>query len=1304
MSMENIIPPAFRSGRRWTGLALVVGLGVGGPVAAQVPTFGGNAQHTSLYSVPAQHLSRIRWTADIDLNNSGQFAHYGAPLITAANTVITPVKTAGNGFQILALQGSDGAVKYTLNTDYILPSAGWIPVYQPVLTTGPAGPRLYYPGPGGMLWHIDNADSVTPGAPVGEVFYTSRATYEAGAAGYKSTVFINTPITAGTDGTVYFGFRVQGTAPAPLSTTQSGFARVDAAGTASYVLASTAANDVTIGRDSHNSAPALSADGTTLYVVVKPPASDYGGYLLGLDTATLATKYRVFLRDPRNNNPAGILDLSTASPMVAPDGDVYLGVFGNPGNGSRGFLLRFTGDLAVQKTPGGFGWDYTPAIVPAGMVPSYTGSSSYLLFAKYNNYAYQDGDGVNRIAILDPNATQTDPHTSAPGLVEMREVLTVIGPTRDDENPAIPLAVREWCINAPAIDSAHQSVLVPSEDGHIYRWNLADNSLTETLPLSNGVGQPYVPTVIGPDGTIYTLNGGTLFALGDDAEVNLSLTSSLPDQRQVVVGTPITFTATVTGSPPSTPTGTVTFLSITRDGLNPVSSVLAADVPLDANGRATVTTAALPAGGNFLGSHFIAATYSGDGTYPGASAQRVQKIHALATTTGLSIGAPASFGQPVELTATVTAATGVPTGMVTFYEGTTILGQRPLNGSGACSLTLTGLSAGSHSLSAIYASDTHNAASTGSLVLPVAEGTSTTLAVTPNPAGFGTPVSVTATVLAADIAAGIPTGTVTVQEGASTLGTVAVDGTGVAVLSLTTLPTGAHPLTATFTGSSGWGNSSGSAPTLNITDGTTTTLAGSPNPAVFGQSVAFTATVAPAHAGAGIPAGSVAFTEGVTTLGIVVVDITGKAALNLTSLTIGAHVITATFTGANGWGNSSGSAVTQNITDGTTTALAAAPNPSAFGQLVTFTASIAAAHAGAGVPTGSVVFKEGVTTLGTVAVDVTGKAILNRTNLPAGAHNITANFTGVNGWGNSSGAAPTLTITDGTTTTVAAAPNPSAFGQSVAITATITAAHTGAGIPTGSVAFKEGATTLGTVTVDGAGKAILNLANLITGPHALTATFTGANGWGNSSGSAPAINITDGTTTALAASPNPSAFGQSVTFTATVAATHATAGTPTGSVTFRRGTTVLGSSPLNASRQAALTLSTLPSGANSITASFVGTGGWGNSTATLSQTVQPDTTPPSVPGNVTATTGPARRAITLGWTASTDVSGIAQYQVYRSTTQAGVYSLIGSVNAPTTTYVDTLASSGQVRWYYVVAVDTVGNRSAASAKVQGRSR
>src|SRR5262245_25083334 len=82
--------------------------------AQAVLTFGGNAQHTSIYTRPAQDLNRVRWATSVDLNNVG-LAHYGAPLITASNTVVVPVKTM-SGFQLNVFDGSSGVPKYSLET------------------------------------------------------------------------------------------------------------------------------------------------------------------------------------------------------------------------------------------------------------------------------------------------------------------------------------------------------------------------------------------------------------------------------------------------------------------------------------------------------------------------------------------------------------------------------------------------------------------------------------------------------------------------------------------------------------------------------------------------------------------------------------------------------------------------------------------------------------------------------------------------------------------------------------------------------------------------------------------------------------------------------------------------------------------------------------------------------------------------------------------------------------------------------------------------------------------------------------
>jgi len=83
----------------------------------------------------------------------------------------------------------------------------------------------------------------------------------------------------------------------------------------------------------------------------------------------------------------------------------------------------------------------------------------------------------NRVAVLDPNAVQADPVGS--GVNVMQEVLTILGITAD---PAAPAGgVKEWCINTAAVDPATHSVLINSEDGYLYRWDLSTNQFTQKI-------------------------------------------------------------------------------------------------------------------------------------------------------------------------------------------------------------------------------------------------------------------------------------------------------------------------------------------------------------------------------------------------------------------------------------------------------------------------------------------------------------------------------------------------------------------------------------------------------------------------------------------------------------------------------------------------------------------------------------------------------------------------------------------------------------------------------------------------------
>ena len=204
-----------------------------------------------------------------------------------------------------------------------------------------------------------------PRPPTRIAFY-GISNYNANPSAYNTTVFINTPITTDAAGDIFFGFLVTGSNPLGLT---SGVARIGADGTGSYVAVVSGTTQVAT-----NSAPALSNDGNTLYVL-ESTGNFSSGKLVSLDSHTLAVRAQVTLMDPHNtSNPAVITNDGTASPTVGPDGDVYIGVLENPfaSNHDRGWLLHFSADLSTSKIPGAFGWDDTASIVPASMVPSYT--------------------------------------------------------------------------------------------------------------------------------------------------------------------------------------------------------------------------------------------------------------------------------------------------------------------------------------------------------------------------------------------------------------------------------------------------------------------------------------------------------------------------------------------------------------------------------------------------------------------------------------------------------------------------------------------------------------------------------------------------------------------------------------------------------------------------------------------------------------------------------------------------------------------------------------------------------------------
>jgi hypothetical protein len=474
--------------------------------------FAGNAQHTAVATARPQPFKRIRWRAKVDLapvlEQGDLLIHYGSPMITAANTVLVPTRiSAKAGFRVIAYSGTNGVRRWSLDTDYRSPAFtgsayAWTPPLPAALTPSKT---LAVAGAGGSVLLREHVNSAV-GAVHRLVFY-GAAQWKAHRSTYDNAVQITTPLTAGPDGSLYFGFTVTGATPAHL---HSGIARIDAQGQATWITAAAAAPKHGVTGVAINCAPALSPSGTTVYITVTSPTR---GILVGLNATTLKPRFQHVLRDPATGRPAVISPDSSASPVVGPDGDVYYGVLENPfaSHDDRGWLLHYNATLTRTLIPGSFGWDSTPSVLPARADPHYHGSSPYLLVSKYNNYLGigPHGNGHNEVAVLDPRSSQKDPYSK---VRVMKAVQTVLSPVHQPNTPAG--ARYEWCINSAVVDVADDSVIVNSEDGFLYRWDLAHNTLAEKIRLNRPRSEAYTPTIIGPDGTVYAINNAHLYAIG----------------------------------------------------------------------------------------------------------------------------------------------------------------------------------------------------------------------------------------------------------------------------------------------------------------------------------------------------------------------------------------------------------------------------------------------------------------------------------------------------------------------------------------------------------------------------------------------------------------------------------------------------------------------------------------------------------------------------------------------------------------------------------------------------------------------
>jgi hypothetical protein len=762
--------------------------------------------------------------------------------------------------------------------------------------------------------------------------------------------------------------------------------------------------------------------------------------------------------------------------------------------------------------------------------------------------------------------------------------------------------------------TATVSVLAPGNGTPTGTVTFLDDSSTLGTSTLNDAGTAYFSTsaltvgshsisaVYGGDGNFTASTSSSVSPTVSQASTTTSLTGSV---NPSVFGQSVTFTAAVTVNAPGsgTPTGSVSF----DDGTTVLGSTALS------SGVATFSTNSLD-----VETHSITAVYNGDGNFfPSTSDVLSQVVNLDSTSTALTASInPAVFGHPVTFTATVTAnapGAGTPTGTISFMEGSNTLDSVPLGTSDTVSFSTSALAVGSAMITAIYSGDNNFLASSTSTSVAINQASTTTsLAASPTSTTLGQPVALTATIGVVSPGAGAPTGSVQFFNGTTSLGTANLSGNS-ATLTTSTLPVGTESLTAEYLGDSNFSLSTSSAVAVTIAIATTIALTSSTNPSVFGQSVTFAATVTPLS-GSGTPTGSVIFYDGSTSLGIATLS-GKKTSLKTASVSIGSQAITADYSGDSIYASSTSAVLTQTVNqDGTTTKLSSAANPSVYGQAVTFTATVAAASPGSETPTGTVTFSDGATTLGTGALSA-GVATFTTTafQLPLGSGQlVTAVYSGDVNFTTSSSTALSQTVNqDSTTTSLTSSTNPSIYGQAVTFAATVTANTPGSGTPTGTVTFSVGSTSLGTGTLIGDEATFTTSSPLSAGSDTIKASYSGDTNFKTSAGTLTQTVNQDNTTTSLVSSANPSVYGQSVTFSATVASDAPGSGTPTGSVTFTDGSITLATVTLSGGA-ASYSTAKLLTGQESIFVTYNGSTSFLTSSASVTESVNQDSTTATV--------------------------------------------------------------------------------------------
>ncbi|HEV8659184.1 MAG TPA: hypothetical protein VGS96_11195 [Thermoanaerobaculia bacterium] len=508
--------------------------------------------------------------------NGNLLAHYAVPLVDGGDlyvvvksgAFVNPEFRDSQTWNVVNLRLVNGQLitRWSYESDWkpVLygGSATWEPVYHPALTAD----AVWAPGVGGTIDKIDRNTGLR------------IARFNPFGGGIDGSIFVTGPPAVDTLGNVYYNtVQLDLSHPWTNDSFDAWLVRVAPDGRTSRVTFTsltpnappanafcTTSFDVALlpfppsrnaippitrcglQRPGINVAPAIASDGT-VYTISRAHLNDRWGFLVATNR-DLTPKWAASLRNrfqdgcnvtiPPNGTPGGcradaitgvdpaenqagsgrVLDNSTSSPVVTPDGRILYGAYTRY-NYSQGHLMMFSAD-GIYLGAYGWGWDLTPAI--------YRHDGTYSIVLKENHYSA--GSYCSDVNHCPSDRTMNAP--SDPEAYFMTQLNTALRPEWKFQNRNTQSCERrtdgtlecvddhpesfEWCVNAVAIDR-NGVVYANSEDGNLYAI-AQGGAIATRIFLRLALGAAYTPTSIGADGRIYTQNDGALFIITDNAK------------------------------------------------------------------------------------------------------------------------------------------------------------------------------------------------------------------------------------------------------------------------------------------------------------------------------------------------------------------------------------------------------------------------------------------------------------------------------------------------------------------------------------------------------------------------------------------------------------------------------------------------------------------------------------------------------------------------------------------------------------------------------------------------------------------